>query len=458
MFKEIFDLNRLSTLLLFRSILFFIFTFYGFSKIKTVKFIFVIAFIIIIQSVSYSQWISQSVPVDKPFIGLEFVNENTGWAITENTSLTDTAYILNSTNGGTNWNVQYRGNIGIQSMDAINTNICYAGGVDTNGDALFLKTSNGGHSWLVNNIGANKVADDMFFLNKDTGYICDNFSGGVYLTTDAGTSWINRQSGIFAFPKTLYFLNFDTGFCGGSFKLFKTTNAGMNWGEIFSFGSLGNRDIFALQFLNNEMGWAGLSGMRVGITTNGGLNWNLSRPNPIGGENIPSIVYKSDSILWAGSGQRIIYKSTNNGYNWIIQIDSGGSYSMDFRNNLTGWSGYGYNNISKTTNGGLTYLSGTNSEIPVSFNLYQNYPNPFNPSTNIKFTITQVSNVVISIFDILGREIFRWKSDGSIQSGTYEYKFMNENLSGGVYIYKLTARSVSGNSIFTDSKKMIYIK
>ena len=44
-------------------------------------------------------------------------------------------------------------------------------------------------------------------------------------------------------------------------------------------------------------------------------------------------------------------------------------------------------------------------EIPTEFLLSQNYPNPFNPSTKIKYSIPQSSNVIIKVFDILGNEI-----------------------------------------------------
>lgn len=400
----------------------------------------------------YSQWIPQSIPVNKPIIGLEFVDENTGWAITENTSITDTAYIIASTDGGTTWVIQFRGNIGLQSLDAINATICYAGGVDENGDALFIKTSNSGLNWLVNNIGANKVPDDMFFLNEDTGYTCDNFSGGVYLTTDAGLTWLNREEGITAFPRTLYFLNYDTGYCGGGFYFFKTTNAGVNWNQLFQFGE----NVMDVQFKNQNLGWVALTGNKVGITTNGGTSWDYSSPTSIGGGTVPSVFFTNDSVGWCGTRTQRIFKSTNGGLNWITQIDSSGSLAIHIYNSLTGWSGD--NGISKTINGGVTFISGIGSEIPNSFRLNQNYPNPFNPSTKIGFTITQSSDVVILIYDILGREIFKWKSEGVLHPGIYEYNYTGEGLSGGVYIYKLIARSSNGKTVFTDSKKMIYLK
>jgi len=40
-----------------------------------------------------------------------------------------------------------------------------------------------------------------------------------------------------------------------------------------------------------------------------------------------------------------------------------------------------------------------------SFSISQNYPNPFNMSTNIEYSLTKNSNVVIKIFNSAGQEI-----------------------------------------------------
>ncbi|MEO8210998.1 MAG: hypothetical protein ABI840_10585, partial [bacterium] len=48
----------------------------------------------------HSQWTLQPVPVNKAITGLEFVNSMKGWACTNGGNQHDTAYILNTTNGG----------------------------------------------------------------------------------------------------------------------------------------------------------------------------------------------------------------------------------------------------------------------------------------------------------------------------------------------------------------------
>jgi len=43
--------------------------------------------------------------------------------------------------------------------------------------------------------------------------------------------------------------------------------------------------------------------------------------------------------------------------------------------------------------------------MQLAYKLEQNYPNPFNPVTVIKFSVSERSNVVLKIYDILGSEV-----------------------------------------------------
>ncbi|MCU0414870.1 MAG: serine hydrolase [Ignavibacteriaceae bacterium] len=89
---------------------------------------------------------------------------------------------------------------------------------------------------------------------------------------------------------------------------------------------------------------------------------------------------------------------------------------------------------------------------PISeFYLEQNYPNPFNPSTKIKYSIPQLSNVVIKVFDILGNEIETLVNEEK-PAGTYEVTWNAKQLPSGVYFYQLRAGE------FIQTRKMILIK
>jgi len=92
-----------------------------------------------------------------------------------------------------------------------------------------------------------------------------------------------------------------------------------------------------------------------------------------------------------------------------------------------------------------------NIEIPEIFTLSQNYPNPFNPTTVIKYSIPEVTNVKLKIYDMLGREI-KTLVNQEQSAGVYKVEFNAAHLSSGVYFYRVEAGS------FVDSKKLLLLK
>jgi hypothetical protein len=85
------------------------------------------------------------------------------------------------------------------------------------------------------------------------------------------------------------------------------------------------------------------------------------------------------------------------------------------------------------------------------FELSQNYPNPFNPTTEINFEIPKSEFVSLKIYNILGKEVAVLVNEEK-RSGSYNIRFNGNELSGGVYFYRLQA----GKNIST--KKMIILK
>jgi hypothetical protein len=88
---------------------------------------------------------------------------------------------------------------------------------------------------------------------------------------------------------------------------------------------------------------------------------------------------------------------------------------------------------------------------PVSFALEQNYPNPFNPSTVIKYSLAERSNVTLDVYDVLGKKVASLINSNQ-EAGTHQINFDASNLASGFYVYTLN----TGN--FTSSKKMMLIK
>ncbi len=89
--------------------------------------------------------------------------------------------------------------------------------------------------------------------------------------------------------------------------------------------------------------------------------------------------------------------------------------------------------------------------MPVKSELFQNYPNPFNPTTKIKFTIPKAGNVNLAVYNILGQKI-RELINGFIQAGKHSFEFNGNNLSSGIYFYRLKE---NGHALI---RKMILLK
>lgn len=94
--------------------------------------------------------------------------------------------------------------------------------------------------------------------------------------------------------------------------------------------------------------------------------------------------------------------------------------------------------------------------VPVRFELGQNYPNPFNPTTTIEYGLPFDANVVIEIYDNLGRKIAT-PFVGSAQAGYHEVKFDATLYSSGLYLYRITATATDGATV-TESRKMTLVK
>ena len=83
--------------------------------------------------------------------------------------------------------------------------------------------------------------------------------------------------------------------------------------------------------------------------------------------------------------------------------------------------------------------------------LYQNYPNPFNPTTEIKFSLENNSNVKLDVYNSNG-EIVSSLVNNLMEKGSHSVNFNASELTGGIYFYKL---NVDGRSM---TKKMLLLK
>ncbi|HXX65023.1 MAG TPA: FlgD immunoglobulin-like domain containing protein, partial [Bacteroidota bacterium] len=88
------------------------------------------------------------------------------------------------------------------------------------------------------------------------------------------------------------------------------------------------------------------------------------------------------------------------------------------------------------------------------------YPNPFNPTTQIRFSLPNVSTVSLVVYNILGQRIATLAS-GLAAAGEHVVTWNGRDQAGravssGVYFYRLQATGSEGT--FTNIKKMLLLK
>ncbi|MCW8813913.1 MAG: T9SS type A sorting domain-containing protein [Chlorobium sp.] len=338
-----------------------------------------------------------------------------------------------STNGGNNFSLATTGISGSEPtnwdtpviMDPNNNNILYYGT-----DYLY-RTTNSADNWTkispkltdytsgsrlgtITSIAVAPTNSDVIYVGSDDSH--------VWVSSDNGTTWNEISDGLpirwvsrIAVDPTNENIVYVT-FNGLKWRdpqshVFRSTDMGTTWSDISSNLPDAPVDAFAVDpvepsrlYLGNDVG--------MYVSFNSGQSWWVL------GEGLPVLpigdieIHPATRELVAGTYGRSMYK-----------ID--------------------LNLIPSNIESSEPVVSG--------FNLEQNYPNPFNPSTKIKYTITQTSNVVIKVFDILGNDITTLVNEEK-PAGNYEVDFKATDLASGIYLYKLIANE------FSETKKMILLK
>ena len=101
--------------------------------------------------------------------------------------------------------------------------------------------------------------------------------------------------------------------------------------------------------------------------------------------------------------------------------------------------------------------------VPERFFLNANHPNPFNPETIIPYGLAAEAVVDLAIYDVLGRQIAQPVPPTSHASGYYRITWDGRDASGrevgsGVYLYRLRARSFTGEESFTYTRRMLLLR
>ena len=347
----------------------------------------------------------------------------------------------------------------------------------------FIKSTDGGLNWQRGGIFDTLTGyfNDIHFFDMNTGYaLVDSnttLNTKLYKTTNAGINW-NLISAIDtnAEVERMIFLDANTivakGFYWGG-RIYRSTNAGVNWTTTFM-----PVQIDCMTFYNATTGIASgvndLGNSTIFKTTNAGVNWNEIYSIPLrmftniktvsGTGTAFAIGVLFDTSIFA-NGKITTLKTTNYGATWVSKDLSTGEYVMGLwiadADNFYMSGGGSWIEIPvvlKSTNGGSVFVNTVGSEVPDSYSLGQNYPNPFNPRTVVSFSLPVDSKVSIKVYDVMGREVQTLVNE-RMQAGRYEVTFNIESATEhrrtfGSGIYFYQMKA--GN--FKETRRMILIK
>jgi hypothetical protein len=163
----------------------------------------------------------------------------------------------------------------------------------------------------------------------------------------------------------------------------------------------------------------------------------------------------SGTNLFAGSYGGHVFLSTNDGATWT-NVGTGlpaylttDALALSGPYLLAGVAGAGV--WRRPLSEMITSVEHETSESPREFLLLQNYPNPFNPNTTIKYALPKASQVRLSVYDMLGRQVSVLVNEKR-DPGVHEVKFDGSGLSSGVYLYRLRAGD------FVQTRKLLLLK
>jgi photosystem II stability/assembly factor-like uncharacterized protein len=362
-------------------------------------------------------------------------------------------YILyKSSDEGLSWHPAIDGldafNVNALSMDKISGNMYI--GSDPHG---FYLSSDEGTTWVVRNTGLTNTFIQTLSTKMNGDIFAGTYFGGVFRTTNEGMQWQEVNNGItytnivsLIVPSNETILAGGGAFPTGGNATFRSTNNGDNWHIVLdnpclSFTQIPGGKVFAL--VKSDV-------LEIWVSTDEGENWT----NPNQGPGIFAELLTSNSLgsLLAGNSSTV-YISVDEGIYWhflehlpnntIIRY-----LAVDSLNFLYVGSEMG---LYKSKFPVISSLDEDSKIIPDEFMLYQNYPNPFNPKTRISYSIARSDLVQIKLFDIMGTEI-KTLINEYLKAGTYEVEFEANDLTSGVYFYRM----VSGN--YSETKKLILLR
>ena len=210
--------------------------------------------------------------------------------------------------------------------------------------------------------------------------------------------------------------------------------------QLFLFKVDSNGDSLWMKLYDN----LGASSIKK-LSDGGFIVTGVSRENDI--EDLNILLMRTDDFgdtLWTK-----IIGGDSEDYASSIDITNDNGYVILGTTNSSGTENYDIYVIKFAPD--LTDINYTAKIFPRKFILRQNYPNPFNPTTTIQYTIPKEGNVLLKIFDNIGRELETLVNRHQ-SPGAYSVQWNAGRYPSGVYFYQLKAGK------FCQTRKLLLLR
>ena len=412
-------------------------TFNGFAEAKNGRFIVSTALAIFTKDQNDTSW-TKRFPVKGYEANLPIYQDGLGNIYTIEQGKNSFGNIIKSTDNGTTWTYD------TLDLSSIKGGLFY---VDEDGTQYILGnvTNNGiirlavyqkkiGGNWTIDTSGA---LANVGFANS----VASDHHGWLYMSVYWNTTISGQTQGVVRRPINGGAWTIDSAGLPSGFTFFYQMEAdknGLMYGEDY---------YYLLRRTNN--GWV-----------------SVPVPSQIPGTYYTAFTFDSSNTLFAALEEYSYSTGRSLGRGVYYTTDQGANWTNAGLDSLAVSSLYSYGNATYAITDRGIYIVNKNgatavkvqNQIPLQYELFQNYPNPFNPTTAISYQLSAFSHVTLKVYDVLGREI-ETLVDAYKPAGKYSINFNASKLASGVYFYRMSAYSSSGQaSNFVGTKKLILLK
>ena len=246
------------------------------------------------------------------YLGIHFINKDTGWAVG------DLGSLIKTTDGAISWTVsQTNTTTPILKVRSFDGQLVIASGFN----GLILRSSDGGETFTQITSGVTGDLWGLEMLNDTVGWACGN-RNSLIKTTDGGLTWQRVITP--GYTSDYWWIDFLTeryGFIAANGNVLKTTDGGTNW-EILQAGD--SYPLFCLDVIDSlhiaAAGYGGTGYPAKNIySSNGGNTW--TNGGLISTTEVNCINYINTDTGYIVQSEVGLRKTTNRGINWIL-IDS----------------------------------------------------------------------------------------------------------------------------------------